>query len=269
MERVAVSFCGLWSLKPVDVSNAPASRGPTAYYKPVLATRKPTGEACLPACLFKKTALSVSFVVCRSPGGYPMHRDSFCVTKSRRFYRTKPVLLVLISTTANVALAGLKKKQQPARHEPATVDLGAQRMHSRTPNLRSFSQSLPIIIAPSSPLMLVQGSWVSVAGTHRRAGAQDYRSAGTTNLKRSRPVFRWRPPSASCAGRRSRLSHSLFGWLYKTKPSSRDTVSSYFVVYTKHNGVSRSGGMQNSSLGQNKVRDFHVVRSSCFNHTVW
>lgn len=160
MERVAVSFCGLWSLKPVDVSNAPASRGPTAYYKPVLATRKPTGEAGLPACLFKKTALSVSFVACRSPGGYPMHRDSFC-DEIAALLSHKTCTTSTDKYDSERPSCWPKNKQQPARHEPATVDLGAQRMHSRTPNLRSFSQSLPIIIAPSSPMMLLQG-------THRR-----------------------------------------------------------------------------------------------------
>jgi hypothetical protein len=145
-----------------------------------------------------------------------MHRDSFCVTKSRRFYRTKPVLL-LISTTGDSERPSCWPKKNNNRRvtsRPPWTWVGAQRMHSRTPNLRSFSQSLPIIIAPSSPTMLLEGSWVSVAGTHRRAGAQDYRSAGTTNLKRSRPVFRWRPPSASsCAGRRSRLSDTSLCWM--------------------------------------------------------
>lgn len=113
-----------------------------------------------------------------------MHRDSFCVTKSRRFYRTKPVL---ISTTANVALG-----------------------------LKTNNNRLPIITNDAAPRQL------GISG--RRAGAQE-----CTHDK-----FEEKPAcfQMSCAGRRSRLSHSLFGWLYKTKPSSWDTVSSYFLVYT-------------------------------------
>lgn len=165
MERVAVSFCRPWSLKPLDVSNAPASRGlqPTTNTSLSLPLENPQARpACLPACLFKKTALSVSFVACRSPGGYPMHRDSFCVTKSRRFYRTKPVLL-LISTTGDSERPSCWPKKNNNRRvtsRPPWTWVGAQRMHSRTPNLRSFSQSLGLSLS-SSPMMLLQG-------THRR-----------------------------------------------------------------------------------------------------
>lgn len=177
MERVAVSFCGLWSLKPLDVSNDPASRGlqpTTSLSLPVLPLENPQAR---PACLFKKTALSVSFVACRSPGGYPMHRDSFCVTKSRRFYRTKPVLL-LISTTANVAL-GLKtnNNRRVTSRPPWTWERSAC-----IAGLQICAPSLSLSVSPYHHRPVITND-----AAPRHAQAQDYRSAGTTNLKRSRP----------------------------------------------------------------------------------
>lgn len=164
MERVAVSFCRPWSLKPLDVSNAPASRGlqPTTNTSLSLPLENPQARpACLPACLFKKTALSVSFVACRSPGGYPMHRDSFCdeiaallshktcTTSTDKYDSERPSCWPKKQTTTGASRAG--------HRGPGSA---AQRMHSRTPNLRSFSQSLGLSLS-SSPMMLLQG-------THRR-----------------------------------------------------------------------------------------------------
>lgn len=101
--------------------------GPTAYYKykPVLATRKPTGEAGLPACLPFQKDRALGLVRCM-----PKPRR---VSNASRFFLCDEIAALLSHKTCTTTddserrSCWPKNKQQPARHEPATVDLGAQR----------------------------------------------------------------------------------------------------------------------------------------------